>query len=152
MQFPELPSEQPESPVSFHFEDVQFELPDEQALVEWLLSVAENEKKSFTEVNYIFCSDEHLREINIEYLDHDYYTDVITFPYAEDAVYGDVFISSERVADNAKTLGVAFEDELCRVLVHGVLHLAGYLDKTPEAEAVMREKEDFYLKRLLLKK
>ena len=148
MQFPELPAEQPESPVSFHFEDVEFELPDEQKLADWLLSVAENEKKPFTEVNYIFCSDEHLRKINIEYLDHDYYTDVITFPYAEDAVYGDVFISSERVADNAQTLGVPFEHELCRVLVHGVLHLAGYLDKTPEAEALMREKEDFYLKRL----
>ena len=86
--------------------------------------------------------------MNLEFLDHDYYTDVITFPYAEDAIHGDVFISSERVADNAQNLGLTFEQELCRVLVHGVLHLAGYLDKSEEAEKVMREKEDFYLGRL----
>jgi rRNA maturation RNase YbeY len=86
--------------------------------------------------------------MNVEFLDHDYYTDVITFPYSEDAVHGDVFISYDRVKDNAQTLGVPFEQELCRVLVHGVLHLAGYLDKTPEAEQVMRQKEDFYLARI----
>jgi probable rRNA maturation factor len=148
MQFPEFSDDEPEVPVSFHFEEVAFDLPDEQKLSDWLLGVAESEGKDFVEVNYIFCSDERLREMNVEFLDHDYYTDVITFPYAEDAVHGDVFISSERVADNAQSLGVAFEHELCRVLVHGVLHLAGYLDKTEEAEKVMREREDFYLKRI----
>lgn len=148
MQFPEFSDEAPESPVSFHFEDVEFELPDEQRLSDWLMGVAESEGKAFVEVTYVFCSDEHLRKMNVEFLDHDYYTDVITFPYTEGAVHGDVFISSERVADNAQTLGVSFEHELCRVLVHGVLHLAGYLDKTAEAEKVMREKEDFYLKRI----
>jgi len=148
MQFPEFSDDEPEVPVSFHFEEVAFDLPDEQKLTDWLLGVAESEGKDFVEVNYIFCSDERLREMNVEFLDHDYYTDVITFPYAEDAVHGDVFISSERVADNAQSLGVAFEHELCRVLVHGVLHLAGYLDKTEEAEKVMREREDFYLKRI----
>ncbi len=151
MQFPDLPADAPDSPVSFHFEDVSFELPDEQMLSDWLLGVAESEGKDFVEVNYIFCSDERLREMNVEFLDHDYFTDVITFPYAEDAVHGDVFISSERVADNAQTLRVPFEHELCRVLVHGVLHLAGYLDKTEEAERVMREREDFYLKRIFPK-
>ena len=148
MHFPDLPADEPEIPVSFHFEDVEFELPDEQMLTDWLLGVAESEGKAFVEVTYIFCSDERLREMNVEFLDHDYYTDVITFPYSEDAVHGDIFISSERVADNAQSLGVAFEHELCRVLVHGVLHLVGYLDKTEEAEKVMRAKEDFYLKRL----
>jgi len=148
MQFPTLTDDEPELPVSFHFEDVSFDLPEEQMLTDWLLGVAESEGKDFIEVNYIFCSDERLREMNVEFLDHDYYTDVITFPYAEDAVHGDVFISSERVADNAQSLGVAFEHELCRVLVHGVLHLAGYLDKTEEAAQVMREREDFYLKRI----
>jgi len=148
MQFPDLPADEPESPVSFHFEDVAFDLPDEQMLTDWLLNVADSEGKEFVEVNYIFCSDERLREMNVEFLDHDYYTDVITFPYAENAVHGDVFISSERVADNAQTLGFSFEHELCRVLVHGVLHLAGYLDKTEEAERVMREREDFYLNRI----
>lgn len=148
MQFPDLPAEEPEFPVSFHFEDVAFDLPEEQMLTDWLLGVAASEGKAFVEVNYIFCSDERLREMNVEFLNHDYYTDVITFPYAEKAVHGDVFISSERVADNAQTLGVSFEHELCRVLVHGVLHLAGYLDKTEESERVMREREDFYLKRI----
>ena len=148
MQFPAFPSDAPDASVSFHFEDVEFELPNEQKLSDWLQSVAESEGKEFVEVNYIFCSDERLREMNVEFLDHDYYTDVITFPYAEDAVHGDVFISSERVADNAKTLQVPFEHELCRVLVHGVLHLAGYQDKTEAAEQVMREREDFYLKRI----
>jgi len=148
MQFPDLPGDEPEIRVSFHFEEVEFELPDETKLTEWLLGVAESEDQEFVEVSYIFCSDERLREMNVEFLDHDYYTDVITFPYAEDAIHGDVFISSERVADNAQTLGVPFEHELCRVLVHGVLHLAGYLDKTEAAERVMREREDFYLKRL----
>ncbi len=148
IQFPDFLEDAPEVPVSFHFEDVSFELPDEQKLSDWLQGVAETEGKPFVELNYIFCSDERLREMNLEFLDHDYYTDVITFPYAEDAIHGDVFISSERVADNAQNLGLTFEQELCRVLVHGVLHLAGYLDKSEEAEKVMREKEDFYLGRL----
>ena len=148
MHFPDLPDDEPETLISFNFDDVEFELPDETKLTEWLLGVAESEDQEFVEVSYIFCSDERLREMNVEYLDHDYYTDVITFPYAEDAIHGDVFISSERVADNAQALGVSFEHELCRVLVHGVLHLAGYLDKTPEAEQIMREREDFYLQRI----
>lgn len=151
MNFPDFPTDEPETPVSFNFEDVEFELPDEQKLTDWLMGVAESEGKDFVEVSYIFCSDERLREMNVEFLDHDYYTDVITFPYSEDAVHGDVFISSDRVADNAQSLGVTFEHELCRVLVHGVLHLAGYLDKTAEAEKVMREREDFYLAKLFPK-
>jgi len=150
MHFPDLPADEPEIPVSFHFEDVEFELPDEQMLTDWLLGVAESEGKAFVEVTYIFCSDERLREMNVEFLDHDYYTDVITFPYSEDAVHGDVFISSERVAENAQSLGIAFQHELCRVLVHGVLHLAGYLDKTEEAERVMRAREDFYLQKIVI--
>ena len=148
MHFPDLPADLPETPVSFHFEDVNFELPNEQQLTDWLMGVAQSEGKDFIEVNYVFCSDEHLRKMNVEFLDHDYYTDIITFPYDEGAVYGDIFISSERVADNAQSLGVPFEHELCRVLVHGVLHLAGYLDKTAEDERLMREKEDFYLKQI----
>jgi probable rRNA maturation factor len=148
MQFPDLPTDTPDTPISFHFEDVAFDLPDQTVLTDWLLAVTAVENKPFVEVNYIFCSDEHLRDINVEYLDHDYYTDVITFPYADDAVHGDVFISSERVADNAQTQGVSFAHELCRVMAHGVLHLAGYSDKEPEKEAVMRQKEDFYLQKL----
>lgn len=148
MHFPDLPADLPETPVSFHFEDVNFELSNEQQLTDWLMGVAQSEGKDFIEVNYVFCSDEHLRKMNVEFLDHDYFTDIITFPYDEGAVHGDIFISSERVADNAQSLGVPFENELCRVLVHGVLHLVGYLDKTAEDERLMREKEDFYLKQI----
>lgn len=148
IDFPDLHDEAPEAPVSFHFDDVAFELSHQQRLSEWLQEVAETEGKPFIEVQYIFCSDDKLRDMNVEYLDHDYYTDVITFPYSEDAVHGDVFISYDRVVDNAQQLKVPFEHELCRVLVHGVLHLSGYLDKTDAEEKEMRGKEDFYLKRL----
>lgn len=146
MNFPKLPDELPESPVSFYFEDVTFELRQQEQVAQWLQSIAEVEQKDFTEVNFIFCSDEHLRGINVEYLDHDYYTDVITFPYTDDSVHGDVFISSDRVRDNANTVGVSFEVELCRVMAHGVLHLAGYEDKTPEKKQEMTAKEDFFLR------
>ena len=146
MDFPDLPlDEAPEEPVSFHFEDIRFDLPDTERLTQWLLSVAGTEGKPFFELNFIFCSDEHLREINVKYLDHDYYTDVITFPYAEGIIHGDVFISSERVSENALTNGVTFLQELRRVMVHSVLHLAGYGDKSPEEETLMRAKEQFYL-------
>lgn len=149
MNFPEFPLEdEPETFVSFHFEQVEFDLPHQQLLVDWLLSIAAAEKKPVFELNFIFCSDEYLRNINVEYLQHDYYTDIITFPYTEGAVHGDLFISSERVTENARALGVSFLNELCRVMAHGVLHLAGYGDKTPEEVQVMRAKEDFYLKKL----
>jgi probable rRNA maturation factor len=146
MQFPDLPFEAPESVISFHMEDVEFDLPSEDTLVAWLVQVAALEGAEMLELNYIFCSDEYLRHINVEYLDHDYYTDVISFPYAETGIHGDVFISTERVAENAVTNGVSFETELCRVMVHGLLHLAGYDDKTPEAAQQMRSMEDKYLK------
>jgi rRNA maturation RNase YbeY len=145
MNFPDLPAEMPETPFSFNFEDVTFDLPDEEALAAWLLRIPTTEGKPMVEVNFIFCSDEHLRGINVEYLDHDYYTDVITFPYTDDAVHGDIFISADRVRDNAATQGVAFENELYRVMAHGVLHLAGYGDKTPEEKTAMTAREDFFL-------
>lgn len=149
MQFPSLPPDGPsKAPISYHFEDVSFPLLAEEKLTTWLLETAKEEGKPFDEVNFIFCSDEYLREMNVEYLNHDYYTDVITFPYAPGEVAGDVFISSERVADNAQINGVDFDRELCRVMVHGILHLCGYKDKTPEEEAQMREKENHYLEKL----
>jgi len=147
MDFPEfsLDEDMSENVILFHFEDVSFEVPAESALKNWLCSVAEKEEKPFYEVNYIFCSDEYLRKINVEYLNHDYYTDIITFPYDDSAVHGDMFISSERVTENAATNGVSFYQELYRVMVHGVLHMIGYGDKTPAEEAVMRQKENYYL-------
>lgn len=143
--------DEPQQPIEFFFEDVDFELPEKERLSEWLQSVAAAEGKPIFEVNYIFCSDEYLRGINLEYLDHDYYTDIITFDYSDSALMrGEMYISSERVAENAREEGVSFAHELCRVMVHGILHIAGYGDKTPEQEAIMREKEDFYLKKLPL--
>ena len=147
MHFPELPLEDnTETFVSFHFEDAAFDLPDQKALVEWLLAIAAEENKPVFDLTYIFTSDEYLRQINIEHLQHDYYTDIITFPYAPDAIHGDIFISSDRVADNARTHRVPFLNELCRVMAHGLLHLAGYGDKTPEEIQTMRAKEDHYLR------
>ena len=147
MDFPEFPLDEdvPENVILFHFEDVTFDIPAESALKNWLCSVAEKEEKPFYEVNYIFCSDEYLRKINVEYLGHDYYTDIITFPYDDSAVHGDIFISSERVTENAATNGVSFYQELYRVMVHGVLHMIGYGDKTPAEEETMRQKENHYL-------
>lgn len=150
MQFPTPEMlDEPQQPIEFFFEDVDFELPEKERLSEWLQSAAAAEGKPVFEVNYIFCSDEYLRGINVEYLDHDYYTDIITFDYSDGALMrGEMYISSERVTENAREHGVSFAHELCRVMVHGILHIAGYGDKTPEQETIMRQKEDFYLKKL----
>lgn len=105
-----------------------------------------NEDKTLGDVNYILCSDAYLLDINRQYLNHDYYTDVISFDYCEDNVIsGDIFISVDTVADNAKEYGVTFEKELARVMIHGVLHFVGYNDKSDEEVPVMRAKENQYL-------
>ncbi len=105
-----------------------------------------NENKTLGDVNYILCSDAYLLDINRQYLNHDYYTDVISFDYCEDNVIsGDIFISVDTVADNAKEYGVTFEKELARVMIHGVLHFVGYNDKSDEEVPVMRAKENQYL-------
>jgi rRNA maturation RNase YbeY len=146
MHFPEIPGHAAETSVSFFFEDTaEFDFGDEAALADWLVGLAAAEKIPFHELSVIFCSDERLREINVEFLQHDYYTDIITFPYSDNAVHGDLFLSVERIADNAAQLNVTFRQELCRVLAHGVLHLCGYGDKTPEETIRMREKENQYL-------
>ena len=105
-----------------------------------------NENRTLGDVNYILCSDAYLLDINRQYLNHDYYTDVISFDYCEDNVIsGDIFISVDTVADNAKEYGVTFEKELARVMIHGVLHFIGYNDKSDEEVPVMRAKENQYL-------
>ena len=120
----------------------------ENQISTWLLVAAEQEGKRVETVDFIFCTDEYLHKINLEYLQHDDYTDVITFPYSETEIHGDVFISIERIRENAATVGVSFLHELCRVLVHGLLHLAGHSDKTPDLRAAMSAKEDFYLAKI----
>ncbi len=129
-----------------HKEDVSFSPKNKLSLRKWITNAINNEGKKCGEISYIYCSDNYILELNKSSLNHDYYTDIITFDYVEDGVIsGDLFISIDRVKDNAKTQGVSFEDELHRVMIHGVLHLCGYGDKSDQEEKQMRNKEDYYL-------
>ncbi len=115
----------------------------------WIKETAKCEGQKVGEISIIFCSDDELLEINREHLDHDYYTDIITFDYCEDGVIsGDLFISRDTVKSNGEEYGASFTDELSRVIIHGVLHLLGYKDKSESEATQMRSKEDFYLKLL----
>ena len=132
--------------INFNFEDVDFTLPDEQSLKDWIGYTVKNEHCFTGNLSYIFCSDEYLWDMNKQYLGHDYYTDIITFDYVEDKyVSGDMFISYDRVCDNAENFNVSRETELLRVMIHGVLHLVGYDDLTDEQEAEIHKMEDFYI-------
>ncbi|WP_245994948.1 rRNA maturation RNase YbeY [Mangrovibacterium diazotrophicum] len=112
----------------------------------WISSVIASENKKIGSINFIFCSDEYLLQVNKQYLDHDYFTDIITFDYVEGKlISGDIFVSVDRVSENADKFQVSFDEELRRILVHGVLHLLGYPDKEPEQKKVMTQKEDHYL-------
>ncbi|WP_374445718.1 rRNA maturation RNase YbeY [Epilithonimonas sp.] len=112
----------------------------------WLEHLITTENKKPGEINYIFCDDEYLLKVNQDYLDHDYYTDIITFDYVKGkTISGDIFVSLPRILDNASTLSQDFEKEFNRVLAHGILHLCGYKDKTEEEQIQMRAKEDFYI-------
>ncbi len=114
----------------------------------WLEDIILSEDKKLGEINYIFCDDEYLLKVNQDYLQHDYYTDIITFDYVKGkTISGEIFVSLQRISDNASTLSKEYEEELRRVLAHGILHLSGYKDKTEEEEQLMRSKEDFYLAR-----
>jgi rRNA maturation RNase YbeY len=131
-----------------HAEDVTFSPPSKLSLRKWISNTILEEGKTVGDINYIYCSDVYILDLNKSSLDHDYYTDIITFDYVEESVIsGDLFISIDRVADNAKTQDVSFIDELHRVMIHGVLHLCGFGDKSKEEEKQMRSKEDFYLKK-----
>lgn len=128
--------------INFNYE-TDFNLDNEEAVASWLSNVITSENKKEGEINYIFCDDEYLHKINLEYLNHDTLTDIISFDYTMgNELSGDVFVSIERVRDNAFDFNVPFEDELRRVLVHGVLHYCGYNDKGEDDELLMRSKED----------
>lgn len=115
---------------------------DTKLMSRWLKQIAAFHRRKLGDINYIFCSDKRILEVNIEYLGHDYYTDIITFDYDEgQRVSGDLFISLETVASNAEMLGIAYEEELLRVMAHGVLHLCGFKDKTEEDATNMRLRE-----------
>jgi rRNA maturation RNase YbeY len=116
----------------------------------WLEEIIFSEEKKPGEINYIFCDDDYLLKVNQDYLQHDYYTDIITFDYVRGrTISGEIFVSLQRISDNAATLSKNYEEELRRVLAHGILHLCGYKDKTEEEEKQMREKEDHYLAKYL---
>ena len=134
--------------IIFNTEDIDFQLVSEEKVSNWIESMVEKEGKKLGGLSYIFCSDDYLHKLNVEYLNHDTLTDVITFPYNKNPVEGDIFISIDRVKDNAQDLDIPFETELHRVMIHGVLHLCGYMDETDEEEAIIRQKEDKCLSQL----
>ena len=133
--------------IVFFNEDINFKFQGKNKFNSWLKKVTDKEGFSINNLNYIFCSDEYLHKINLEYLDHDTYTDIITFDNseAEFIIEGDIFISIDRVRENSKTLNTVFEEEVKRVIVHGLLHLCGYDDHTPEDKAEMRRLESEYI-------
>ncbi|MDP5198384.1 rRNA maturation RNase YbeY [Flavobacterium sp. DG2-3] len=132
--------------INFNYE-TDFTLGDEQAFSDWLSAVIVSENKTEGEINYIFCDDEYLHKINVEYLDHDTLTDIISFDYTVgNELNGDIFVSVERVADNAKDFNVSFAEELKRVLSHGILHYCGYKDKSDKDAQLMRAKEEEKMK------
>ncbi len=134
-----------EHTIDFYAEEIDFVLSDEDKVRTWIKKVVDAELNEIGYVSYVFCSDDYLHKMNVEYLQHDTLTDIITFPYKKSPIEGDIFISIDRVRDNAKDFNQTFERELDRVIIHGILHLCGYGDKTPAQEKKMRDLEDKYL-------
>lgn len=126
--------------------ETTFSLQNEKRISSWIQSIIISEGYSVGKINYIFCDDSYLHKINMKHLNHDTYTDVISFDYSGGkAIDGDIYISIERVRDNSKIYKVSFTNELSRVMIHGVLHFLGFNDKTKQEKALMRNKEDFYI-------
>jgi len=140
--WPDIPGKSPRG-ISFFYEEVDFDLPQVRAVKSWILATVRQYACQLTYLQVIFCSDHFLYDLNVRYLGHNTLTDVITFPYTEPpAIEGDLFISIERVRENAASLSVPFEKEILRVIIHGVLHLCGTGDKTPEESLAMRAREE----------
>ena len=132
--------------IRYFCEDIRFTYKNKLANNRWLKMVAGSEIRKIGDINIIFCSDNYILDVNMKYLQHDYFTDIITFDYCEGMVLsGDLFISVDSVRENSIEFGTDFEEELHRVIVHGVLHLIGYDDHTDEDKKVMRQKENYYL-------
>ena len=133
--------------ISFNNHNTSFLLKEKLLLKTFLASVFAQESVVFKSVSYIFCTDDFLLNLNKEYLSHDTLTDILTFSLSETSlsIVSEIYISIDRVRENAKTLRVSFDDELRRVMIHGILHLCGYKDKTPGQKKIMRGKEDYYL-------
>ncbi len=129
--------------VYFSNSDVDFVLKDADLMKKWISRIVKSYGKNLGRVNYLFCSDEYVYDANVKFLGHDTYTDIITFDYVEgNLISGDIMISVDRVVENARTMAIPYERELHRVIIHGVLHLLGFKDKTDADAAVMRQKED----------
>ena len=136
--------------VSFNNQSISFTLKEKTKLKAWIKAVTEKEKRQLGTINYIFCTDDELLEINIKHLNHNTLTDIITFDYTEGKkIHSDIFISIERVIENAKKFKVTFDEEFHRVMIHGILHLCGYKDKTKADAELMRKKENLALKLLV---
>ena len=133
--------------IIYQSDDTKFPQIKRREISNWIKSVAASHDKKIGDIACIFCSDKKILEINIQYLNHDYYTDIITFDYSEgETISGDLFISLDTVRSNAEKFGTDYTEELCRVIIHGILHLCGLKDKSAEDAKVMREKEDEALK------
>lgn len=129
--------------VYFSNADINFELQNDRLIKKWISEVISAYGKQLGRINYLFCSDEYVYDANVRFLNHNTYTDIITFDYVEgNLISGDIMISIDRVGENAKTLSVPFSQELCRVIIHGVLHLLGFKDKSDADAATMRQKEN----------
>ena len=132
--------------ISYYTQDTDFVFKGKQFNNKWLRMVAESEIKRIGDISIIFCSDNYILDVNMKYLQHDYFTDIITFDYCEgDRLSGDLFISIDSVRENAKLYKTEFNEELNRVMVHGILHLIGYDDHTQKDQKLMRRKENYYL-------
>lgn len=136
-----------EPAISLNTQDISFDYPSPAKLKQWINGVVESEGAKTETLNFILCRDDHLLGMNQKYLDHDTLTDVITFPYSENIkkLEGDIYMSLDRIRENASQLNLSLEDELKRVMIHGLLHLLGYGDKTPQDKSKMTEAEDRYL-------
>jgi probable rRNA maturation factor len=138
--------------INFHTEDIVFTIKSKTRIKKWVIQTIEMKKHEAGDINFIFCSDPYLLSINKQYLDHDTFTDIITFDYSKGIknmpLCGDIFISIDRIKENAKTFSKTMENELHRVIIHGVLHLLGYKDKTKEAKEEMTKQENRCLKML----
>lgn len=130
--------------IQFFSEDIEFSLEKPRKSSNWIKLIAKKEKREVLDVSYVFCSDNYLHQLNQQYLHHNTLTDIITFDYSEGAkqLEGEIYISIDRVKENAEKFKVPFQDELDRVMIHGVLHLIGYKDKKPADKALMRKKEE----------
>lgn len=137
-----------QSSIFFFKEGIQFRLSKRKQIQDWILKIIKKEGFSLSNINFIFCTDVYLRKINKKYLDHDYFTDIITFDnsVSKKTIDGDIFISIDRVIVNSKEFASSFNDELHRVMAHGVLHLTGYGDKTKSQKTEMKTREDFWLR------